>query len=109
METAPACLASSYAAVGRSADRELLARRFDSFLAEARSQGIRYWGISYQRAAMAALAGDPTSAMASLEEASTLGWRRAWWARTDPALTSLRSDQQFDLLLQRIAAQAGSR
>ncbi len=109
LETAPVCLAWSYAAAGRSTEIEQLLGRFNRFLVDAQQRGIRYWGIPYQRAALAALDGDVTRAMASLEEATNLGWRRSWWARTDPALTTLRADPQFQLLLQRIDAPADAR
>jgi hypothetical protein len=72
------------------------------FLSDAQQRGVRYWGLSYQRAALAALGGDTTSALAHLEQATAAGWRRAWWARTDPALANLRSSPEFGLLLERL-------
>jgi DNA-binding winged helix-turn-helix (wHTH) protein/TolB-like protein/tetratricopeptide (TPR) repeat protein len=109
LETAPECLAWSYTAVGRIADRDELIAEFDHFLAGAQQSGVRYWGIPYQRAALAALSGDATRAMAHLEAAATAGWRRTWWARTDPALASLQGRPEFQLLLDRISVAPGAR
>ncbi|MBP9593084.1 MAG: tetratricopeptide repeat protein [Steroidobacteraceae bacterium] len=102
LETAPSCLAWSYSATQRLAERRQLIDRVDRFLLEAQQRGVRYWGIPYQRAALAALKGDTTNALARLEEAAATGWRRTWWARTDPALASLRSMPEFELLLDRL-------
>ena len=102
LETAPSCLGWSYAATGRNAERQQLTARVDRFLVEAQQRGVRYWGLAYQRATLAALEGDTSNALARLEEAAAAGWRRAWWARTDPALASLRTLPEFDLLLDRL-------
>ena len=106
LETAPSCLAWSYVATGRQDEFVQLVGRVDRFLLQAQQRGVRYWGIAYQRAALAALRGDATSALAHLEEAAAAGWRRSWWARTDPAFASLRSSPQFALLLERLRAPA---
>ena len=41
-------------------------------------------------------------AMAALQKAFELGWRRSWWMRSDPALKSLRGRADFAALLRRI-------
>lgn len=102
LETGPTCLAWSYVSTGRTDDSRQLAARVDRFLNEAQQRGVRYWGIAYQRATLAALAGDTKNAHARLEEAAAAGWRRVWWARTDPALANLRSSPEFGLLLDRL-------
>jgi DNA-binding winged helix-turn-helix (wHTH) protein/TolB-like protein/tetratricopeptide (TPR) repeat protein len=102
LETAPSCLAWSYAATGRDEERRQLTARVERFLAEAEQRGVRYWGLAYQRATLAALQGDTRRALAHLEEAAAAGWRRVWWARTDPALASLQSLPEFGLLLDRV-------
>lgn len=102
LETAPSCLAWSYAAIGRNNEHRQLNARIDRFLAEAQQRGVRYWGLAYQRAALAALQGDTQHALARLEEAAAAGWRRTWWARTDPTLATLRSLPEFSLLLDRL-------
>lgn len=102
LETAPSCLAWSYAATDRIVERRQLTSRVDRFLVEAQQRGVRYWGLAYQRATLAALEGDTSNALARLEEAAAGGWRRVWWARTDPALASLRTLPEFELLLDRL-------
>ena len=57
LETAPSCLAWSYAAAGRIVERRQLTSRVDRFLVEAQQRGVRYWGLAYQRATLAALEG----------------------------------------------------
>jgi hypothetical protein len=42
--------------------------------------------------------------MAALERAYQLGWRRAWWMRTDPAFAGVRNDPAFLDLIRRIEA-----
>jgi len=106
LETAPSCLAWSYSATQRLDERKRLIARVGRFLNEAEQRGVRYWGIPYQRAALAALQGDTANAMAQLEYAAAAGWRRTWWARTDPALASLRSLPEFELLLDRLRGSA---
>ena len=76
--------------------------RVDRFLVEAQQRGVHYWGLAYQRATLAALEGDTSNALARLEEAAAAGWHRDWWARTDPALASLRTLPEFELLLDRL-------
>lgn len=107
LETAPTCLAWSYQSTGRVADQRQLAVRVGRFLDEARQRGVRYWGLDYQRAALAALDGDTAGALARLEAAAAAGWRRVWWARTDPALASLRSSPEFESLLDRLQERTG--
>lgn len=102
LETAPTCLAWSYAATGRTTEQRQLSSRMDRFLTEARQRGVRYWGLPYQRATLAALQGDTKNALAGLEEAAASGWRRMWWARTDPGLASLQASPEFQLLLDRL-------
>lgn len=105
LETGPSCLGVAYGATGRLEDRAELAARALRFLSGAQQRGVRYWGIPYQRAALAALEGDSSSALTLLEEAAAAGWRRTWWARTDPALASLRGLPRFEQLLDRLRAQ----
>ncbi len=58
LETAPSCLGWSYAATGRIGERQQLTARVDRFLVDAQQRGVRYWGLAYQRATLAALEGD---------------------------------------------------
>ena len=114
LETGPSCLTLAYGATGRLGERADLVARTRRFLSDAQRRGVRYWGIPYQRAALAALEGDAPDALALLDEAAAAGWRRIWWARTDPALASLHGLPQFEQRLERLrmqiqAAPAGAR
>ena len=102
LESPASSLAAIYAINGRDRDSDQVLRRIERFLDGAEQHGVRYWGVPYQRAANAALRGDSTQALAHLEEAVAAGWRRTWWARTDPALASLRTRPEFQLLLDRV-------
>jgi DNA-binding winged helix-turn-helix (wHTH) protein/TolB-like protein/tetratricopeptide (TPR) repeat protein len=105
MESGASCLAVVYTAMGLEDERDRLTASIDRFIDDARDRGLHYWGLEYLAAAMAALAGEPTRAIAHLERASDAGWRRVWWARQDPALASLHERPEFNSLLERTAAQ----
>jgi len=49
-----------------------------------------------------ALRGRTEPALAALEDALRLGWRRGWWLAQDPALESLRGQPRFTQLLARM-------
>jgi hypothetical protein len=66
------------------------------------ASGHVWHGLHYLRAGLQAQAGDTAAALASLERAVALGWRRAWLMRIDPALTPLRSEAMFQKLLAKI-------
>ncbi|HUM11848.1 MAG TPA: winged helix-turn-helix domain-containing protein [Myxococcaceae bacterium] len=65
-------------------------------------QGNVWHAIGYHKARIAAMRGDGATALAQLEKAVDLGWRRGWWLRVDPALASLRSSPRFQAVLERI-------
>lgn len=109
LESAATSLAASHAALGQPQERDRVLQQFSRFLDEAETRGIRYWGLHYQRAASAALRGDTVMALAHLEKAAATGWRRTWWARTDPALATLHARPEFNLLLDRIDGANGTR
>lgn len=73
-----------------------------SFVERRVSQGNVWHAIGYHRARIAAMRGQPEAALAALEEAYRLGWRRGWWLAQDPALQSLRELPRFKTLLARI-------
>jgi tetratricopeptide (TPR) repeat protein len=75
-----------------------LAKVLDRFEAN----GVVWHGLHYQRARIQALRGERAQALASLNKAYALGWRRSWWMRSDPALSSLRNDAAFRELIARI-------
>jgi len=95
-------LAAAYAATGRAADGKRLLDEFEGFLDQAEERGLRCWGTHYQRAAIAALRNQPEAAVAHLDTAAKLGWRRTWWTRLDPALSSLRQRPDFLALQQQL-------
>ncbi len=64
--------------------------------------GHVWHGLEYLRASMHALREDPHAALAALERAYQLGWRRAWWMRVDPAFAGMRDDPAFTGLITRI-------
>ena len=77
---------------------------------DVESNGHVWHGLHYLRAGLQAQAGETAAALASLERAVELGWRRGWLMRVDPALQPLRGEQQFKELLAAIdAANADSR
>ena len=98
------------AIVWRSADVRLKNLRSGSFLKQRLNLAVDRYGhcnftageAVFSFAMMLVYAGDAellpgfadlltTEEMADLEAAAAAGWRRVWWARTDPALASLRS------------------
>lgn len=90
------------------------AARFESaasgHFANVEENGHVWHGLHYLRAGLQAQAGDAAVALASLERAVELGWRRAWLMRVDPALKPLRDEARFkDLLARTDALNAASR
>ena len=58
--------------------------------------------VWYNLACSYALLGRTDEALASLERSIVLGYRDARWIREDRDLDSLKKDQRFDALLQRL-------
>jgi hypothetical protein len=54
------------------------------------------------RAETQAMLGHGDAAIQDLNKATTLGWRRAWWAQHEPYLASLRSRADFQQLMNRV-------
>ena len=73
---------------------------------EIEANGHRWHGLHYARATLLAAGGRTQEALASLERAYELGWRRAWLMRADPALASLRAEPRFVALIARIELDA---
>lgn len=72
--------------------------------------GHVWHGLHYLRAGIQVQRGDKAGALASLDRAVELGWRRGWLMRADPALKPLREEKKFGELLARVdAANAESR
>lgn len=68
------------------------------------ARGYRWHALQYRRAGLLAQQGQVAAALAALDTAVSLGWRRAWLMRVDPALESLRREPRFVALLARIDA-----
>lgn len=55
---------------------------------------IKYFELDYLAARLAALNGDPNSALGNLETAIKNGWRE-WWTHIDPLLDSIKDEPKF--------------
>ena len=73
-----------------------------SLFDELERNGHRWHGLEYLRATLHAQRGHKTAALASLERAYRMGWRRAWLMRAEPAFAAMRDDRGFQALLARI-------
>lgn len=65
-------------------------------------EGHVWHGLEYLRASAHALRGDSKAALAALEDAYRLGWRRAWWMRADPCFDVMRGQPAFQEIIARI-------
>lgn len=83
--------AAVWVALGEPARAEPLLAQAEAFLARYRTQGNLWHTGPFLRARIDALRGRPEAAVAALEEAVALGWRRAWSVPHDPALASVRA------------------
>ena len=88
-------VASVYFALGDAAAAQPFIDEASEFLTRHESRGNVWHAAQYQRARLAAMADKPDQALAFLDKAIAMGWRRAWWARFDPALASLRDVPRF--------------
>jgi transcriptional activator of cad operon len=64
--------------------------------------GEERYGIYALKAEVLALKGDADGAMKALNRATSLGWRRSWWAEREPYFTSLRDRGDFRTLITRV-------
>jgi TolB-like protein/DNA-binding winged helix-turn-helix (wHTH) protein len=70
-----------------------------SFLDRVEDAGHAWHALYYLRATLLAQRGDLEGALASLERAVAMGFRRGWWMAVDPALEPLRANERFRQLL----------
>jgi TolB-like protein/DNA-binding winged helix-turn-helix (wHTH) protein/Flp pilus assembly protein TadD len=91
---------------GDDAAAERYLKALEQWLDRVENQGHVWHGADYLRASIAAMRGQNTQALRSLERAIERGWRRPWWMRVDPALRGLRGEPHFVQLLQRTEALA---
>jgi transcriptional activator of cad operon len=67
------------------------------------SSGVERHSTYELRAQAQAMRGHADEAMQDLMRASSLGWRRVWWAEHEPYLASLRSRSDFQILMARVS------
>jgi TolB-like protein/DNA-binding winged helix-turn-helix (wHTH) protein/tetratricopeptide (TPR) repeat protein len=77
-------------------------------LDELEGSGHAWHGLNYLRASLLAQQGRTDAALAALERAVNMGWRRAWFAAADPAMSALRARPEFERLLRRMQARTES-
>lgn len=95
-------IASVYVALGEPAAAQPFIDQASAYLTHYESRGNVWHAGQYQRARIAAISGQPEAAFAALDKAVAMGWRRAWWARFDPALASLRNTPRFATAMDRV-------
>ncbi|MDT8999404.1 winged helix-turn-helix domain-containing protein [Paucibacter sp. APW11] len=95
-------VAAIYCATEHRDHAEPFIEQASSYVERYAKQGNVWHAIGYHRARIAALRGQPEAALAALEDAVRLGWRRGWWLAQDPALQSLRELPRFKAVLARI-------
>lgn len=91
---------------GNSADAEQRLTTLMQHLDDLEREGHVWHGLEYLRASVFALRGDSSAALAALERAYKLGWRRAWWMRADPSFARLQREPAFQALIARIERDA---
>jgi tetratricopeptide (TPR) repeat protein len=89
---------------GDAAGAERYLNQVAGLLDELERNGHRWHGLEYLRATLQAQRGREAAALASLERAYRMGWRRAWLMRAEPAFAAMRDDKGFQALLVRIDA-----
>jgi len=95
-------VAAIYCATDHRDQAEPFIEQSSSYVERYAKQGNVWHAIGYHRARIAALRGQSDAALAALEDAVRLGWRRGWWLAQDPALQSLRELPRFKAVLARI-------
>lgn len=96
LESSGLLRAAALLATGERAQAEAALTRHARLLDRLEREGLRHWGLHYQRACVAALRGHPDQALAELERARQAGWFRTWWAARDPALAALHELPAFE-------------
>jgi DNA-binding winged helix-turn-helix (wHTH) protein/TolB-like protein/Tfp pilus assembly protein PilF len=98
----PIDVAAVYVALGETERAGPFLDQAQAYIDRYERQGNVWHANSYHRARIAALSGRADTALDALDQAVTLGWRRAWWLRHDPALVSLRALPRFVATVARI-------
>jgi len=95
-------VATVYSVAGQGEKAEPFIAQTAAYIDRYVKQGNVWHAAGYHRARIAALRGQPDAALAALEDAVRLGWRRGWWLAQDPALQSLHELPRFKAVLARI-------
>lgn len=99
-------LALDALAAGDQTEAEQQLAALERWLVALEANGQVWHGVKYLRASVFALRGRKSEALAALDEAVKLGWRRAWWTAADPALSSIRQEKAFAQELERMRAKS---
>lgn len=99
-------LALTARATGDTAAERRYIDNLAEFLDHLERNGHLWHGLHYLRANVHALQGRSDAALGELKKAEQLGWRRAWWARHDPALAPLRGNSRFESWLRSLEARS---
>jgi TolB-like protein/DNA-binding winged helix-turn-helix (wHTH) protein len=97
--------AAAYQATGDGPAARARLDQLSALLNGLVAAGVRRHGVYGLQAQVAALRGDPDSAMAALQRAAELGWRDVWLAEHEPQYASLRARPDFSALTRRIRAE----
>jgi TolB-like protein/DNA-binding winged helix-turn-helix (wHTH) protein/Tfp pilus assembly protein PilF len=92
-------LALDALANGDKAEAERQLTALEHWLDTLEAHGQVWHGVKYLRACVQSLRGRKADALASLDDAVEIGWRRAWWTEADPALESIRQEKAFPVAL----------
>ena len=95
-------VATVYTWLGEPEQARPFLEQAEAYVDRFERQGNVWHAIGYHKARIAALRGDQATALAQLEKAVDLGWRRGWWLKVDPALAGLRASPRFQTVLARI-------
>jgi len=94
--------ATLHAAAGQRDTADALLTDVERALAQYQERGVTAPALDFHRARVAALRGDGKAAVEHLKRAVDGGWRRAWWARRDPAFAALAGDAAFAAVVRRM-------
>lgn len=104
----PCTAAAVIGASGTRDEARRAAAAADAWLDALHSAGYRIHGIEYARALRAAAAGRRDEAIAALERAHALGWRRGWIVTIEPAFAPLLREPRFKALDARMTQEAAA-
>jgi DNA-binding winged helix-turn-helix (wHTH) protein/tetratricopeptide (TPR) repeat protein len=98
-------IAAIYSVLGEPAAAQPFMDQAHAHLTAYESRGNVWHSARYGRARLEAIGGQEGQALELLDQAIEMGWRRAWWARFDPAWISLRGAPRFVSALERVESE----